>query len=550
MADIQEFHSAFYSSTNKQIQDTFILKYIDIKKTKRDRAKKPGSTRKKIALSYFVKVHHTDKFQMQVCQKTFLNILHVTKSRVQRVANRYTKSGQMPVERRGGARLGKYAEKRISVKRFIEKFKCTESHYCRGKSTRQYLSCGLSIKKIMEMYNNSHPSNLKVKRSFFRKIFTVHFNIGFGTPVTDACSRCIELTERMKNAKDNELKKDLMIEKRVHKLRSKAFYEILREEKQGMLTFSYDCQKNLVNPKIPDQVAYYSRQLYTYHFAVVKGTSHSALTKKNVFSFTWMEHEYQKSSNEIASAVFYLLSSTDMENITKTRLCADGCGGQNRNSVMVGMLVYFLGKIAPLSLKEIELVFPVRGHSFLPSDRVFGRIERKLKKMPIITNPNTYIELFEENAVVLKLENCHIRDWKKSVKECFKGVQSWHFKFSQCKRIVIEKQGKGNVTVRGEEYYRTDAGKSLPLWKRGKNISKMVLYNLPKGVPVKPHKVKDIHTLLKSHFGPEWKENRECDFFKHFVEECSNNANPVDASLGKENDNFCEYYEENIDLVI
>lgn len=46
-------------------------------------------------------------------------------------------------------------------------------------------------------------------------------------------------------------------------------------------------------------------------------------------------------------------------NITKIGLCAHGCKGQNINSVMVGTLVCFLGKIALAFLKEIKLIFSV-----------------------------------------------------------------------------------------------------------------------------------------------------------------------------------------------
>nr|CAI5831034.1 unnamed protein product [Callosobruchus analis] len=165
-------------------------------------------------------------------------------------------------------------------------------------------------------------------------------NIGFGTPATDV-------------------------------VLVKAFFNKLREESPTMITFSFDCQKNLVNPKVQDQIAYYSRQLYTYNFTVVKGSSHSKLNKENVTIYTWMEHEYRKGSNEIASAVFHTLSSCDLSAYSKIRLCADGCGGQNRNSTMIAMCVYFLKNIAPHNLKCIEIVFPIRSHSFLPSDRVF-----------------------------------------------------------------------------------------------------------------------------------------------------------------------------------
>lgn len=277
MSNIQEFHSKCYASKSKIEQDTFILKYIEIAKPKRNRVEKIGSSRKTVAVKYFVKIKGTNKFQIQVCQRAFLNILHISKDRVQRIARNYLNTGLLSKENRGGNKVPPiYSEKTLSVKQFIKKLKCTEVHYCRDQNNRQYLPCNLSIKALLNMYNNQVPDeSLKVKRTFFRNIFCKQYNIGFGTPATDVCSRCSELTERIKRENDVDAKKNLLIQKQVHKLKAKAFFNKLREESPDMITFSYDCQKNLVNPKIQDQIAYYSRQLYTYNFTVVKGSSHT-----------------------------------------------------------------------------------------------------------------------------------------------------------------------------------------------------------------------------------------------------------------------------------
>nr|CAI5868926.1 unnamed protein product [Callosobruchus analis] len=58
-------------------------------------------------------------------------------------------------------------------------------------------------------------------------------------------------------------------------------------------------------------------------------------------------------SNEIASAVFYVLE--------RVRLVADGCGGQNKNSTMVGMVQYWL-QYSPSHIKYLQLAYPVVGH--------------------------------------------------------------------------------------------------------------------------------------------------------------------------------------------
>lgn len=76
-----------------------------------------------------------------------------------------------------------------------------------------------------------------------------------------------------------------MVEKSIDKLRAKAFFDSLREERVGLKIISFDWQKNQAMPKIPDQFVYYSRQLYTYNFAAVSGTSHSPRSKENDFVY-------------------------------------------------------------------------------------------------------------------------------------------------------------------------------------------------------------------------------------------------------------------------
>lgn len=142
-----------------------------------------------------------------------------------------------------------------------------------------------------------------------------------------------------------------------------------------MLTLSFDCQKNQVLPKIPHQITYYSRQLYIYNFAVVLAVEGKKLNRDTVNLYTWNENEYKKGANEIYLhiAVYHSLNALDLNGIETLRLVADGCAAQNKNSIFIGMCCVWLCN-APGHIKNIELVFPVPGHSFLPADRVFGNI--------------------------------------------------------------------------------------------------------------------------------------------------------------------------------
>lgn len=256
------------------------------------------------------------------------------------------------------------------------------------------------------MYKEQAEGQFKnVKSSYFRKIFRTTFNIGFGSPRVDVCSTCLLYQEQIKHENNENKKKDLMIKKRVHSLRAKAFYSLLKEDKEDLLILSFDCQKNQPMPKVSDQITYYSRQLYLYNFTIVVGHSKSQLNSKNVFAYTWTEDLLPKASNEIASAVFHCLSTVvaEHEKAKTVRLVADGCSGQNKNTSVLGMACKYLIDHAPERLKTIEIVFPIVGHSFLPPDRVFAQIEKKIKKVETIPGPEGYLELFKEHATIFNL---------------------------------------------------------------------------------------------------------------------------------------------------
>lgn len=48
---------------------------------------------------------------------------------------------------------------------------------------------------------------------------------------------------------------------------------------------------------------------------------------------------------------------------------------------------------APPNIKNVELIYPVRGYSFIPLDRVFGMVEKKIRKVEDIANPDEYLDL-------------------------------------------------------------------------------------------------------------------------------------------------------------
>lgn len=208
--------------------------------------------------------------------------------------------------------------------------------------------------------------------------------MGYVSPRTDVCSTCLSLAERIKREKNERLRNDLLIEKRVHRLKYQTFYKTLKDTDEKLLIISYDCQKNIPLPKVPDQSTYYSRQIYVQNFTVVMGHSKSKMDKTNVTAYCWTENQFARDSDTISSCIFDALNSTDWSKYERVRLVSDGCAGQNKNSAIIAMISLWLYSYAPHHIKEVEIIYPVTGHSFLPPDRVFGNIEKEFRKPEVI----------------------------------------------------------------------------------------------------------------------------------------------------------------------
>lgn len=205
---------------------------------------------------------------------------------------------------------------------------------------------------------------------------------------------------RIKNSLQNQLTR--------HKKTAKAFFTLLKEQDPGLYIISFDMQKHLPLPKVPDEICYYSRQLYCYNLTVVSGVSSgkSALNKNKVSIYTWTENEMSKSSNEIASAVFHELDNKlnegEFETVNTVRLVADGCGGQNKNSIVLTVCLFWFNR-THTNITRMEIVYPITGHSFMPSDRVFGAIERDINKKDTIVRVEECHDSFSNHGTVKKL---------------------------------------------------------------------------------------------------------------------------------------------------
>ena len=503
---------AVLAKPKKEEQDKRLSFLMKVKSPRRRRVR--GETPKNNPTSITVNYHilRSGKEVIPVCANFFRKLFGIGVSRIMTIA-KGIQSGKGVQDKRGGDhKVGKFQAKRQKVTEFLSKLRAGESHYSRNKSKRLYLSSTLSIRKLFIMYNNSVPDNLKVKKSFFTKNFTTKFNLGFGTPASDTCSYCLRLHHEIKIAFDKINKQELITELRIHKIRAKQFHKLLKEEPYGSKTFVFDMQQVQVLPKLSIGEAYYSRKISHYSLCVT-----DVETKDPTF-YLWTEMQAGRGSEEVASVITNFLSSSQLDSSTTTiRLFADGCGGQNKNQHVMHALAFWLLKEAPPHVTEISVFFPVRGHSFLPADRVFGRVEKELMKIPEIFNPTDYEKVYRSvgNTRVLG------RDWVvKDYKELTQILKK-NYGISDLKRITLKKCGtedKRDVKIKTEVTYRfEDPSNSFrSMTKRGKRFFRDAKERNNLGLVnhISEEKREDVKKLLATRFGENWEEVDELQFFK------------------------------------
>ncbi|KAJ8881620.1 hypothetical protein PR048_018106 [Dryococelus australis] len=349
---------------------------------------------------------------VKVCRKAFLGVVNESRDRVQRLCQMYLQLGVTPPETRGGVRqVEKYELKRTAVKEFVKKCQPIQSHYCTGKNTaRQYLRSQLNVEKMWEMYLEKQICELNM--SFFKTIFNENFNISLDAPYTDKCSTCTSLEKKLNYEGDKTVKHYLQIDVLVHKKRVDTFYQKLREKSDSELVLTYDCQKNLILPKLSDQVFQYPQN------------------KNNKYIYVWTEDAYSKGSNQMSSSLHHRLNKLNLDEVTTIRLFSDGCGGQNKNQTIIGMLSHWMLSEAPKHLKDIVLLSPTVGNSYVLPDRVFVHLERYFRHESIIENPEKSLQVFNQFGTVTNLEKDYaVSDCKLYSQEIFKPPGKWHFQF-------------------------------------------------------------------------------------------------------------------------
>lgn len=526
--DRDEINDRFYSLNTKNEQDSYLQSLITLHKIARRRPM-DGVNPKPKSYSYTYRVSCSSG-AYSVCKKAFASIHGISENRIRRLYNLLSQ-GKSPIDMRGKQRPGNAKSDQVilMVCNHIESFPIKSSHY--SNRIVKYLSERLNVKLMHKLFLEKYPDMVnEVKYNFYYKVYKERYGFSFGRPQIDTCVTCEELGVKIKSVRLNDrAKRCAAAEKIVHIRRAKKFFKKLDEVKKTVkncddsAAICLDYMQNLELPHIPVQDVFYLRQLTVNVLSM-----HDLKTgKTNIY--VYHEGMAKKGPNEVVSFLNEYVESLPKE-ITKLYVFSDGCGGQVKNNTVVR---YLLSLTDRKRFSEINQFFPVRGHSYLPCDRDFSVIKRKIKTVDRTYTLHEYVEQIitssdKMNFMVTVPQTEDIYDFKswwkpfykkRTISESSRGRhvpkdQKVHFNISNFRHLTYNSQEKGTVYTRefidcvvehkfclssSVESPSAPPGKAYPSGKVPINVKKML--DLKKIAECLPHD-EDIQEFWKEIY--EW----------------------------------------------
>lgn len=514
--DIKLFRNNLSELSNKIDQDKFILTLLLIKNPERtDRHKSERKQRN--VIKYYIPNKVGDK--IPVCLKIFSQVTSFSPRRLNILCSKFLSTASSPKENRGGSRKTRNSDEvSTSIIEFISKLKCKKSHYARNDSSRSYLPPQWSVNFLFEQWKKKRICINKpiASRGKFHSIFTGNFNLGFGHPRQDVCSYCSELSVKIKTENDNEKKEELSNELKSHQIFSKIFSKTMLTVKPGSINVSFDMMQNQAIPKLSVTDTFYSRQIWLYNLTFVINFSNSEQSPENCHLYTWLESESARGPNEVCSILLHFLGILEdrvrkESSITVLNLFSDSCSAQNKNQFIVATLLYYMNTKNTI-FERINHIFPVRGHSYMPPDQVFGRIEKCLRKEEIIVSPHQYYDIFKKFTTVHVLNKDYVMyDIKNIVKTFMKPNV---IKTTEQKVFTYYK-GIKTVSVSSKYDNNPSTTQTISVLKRGTSLTVLDRKTiLPKVNYVKPPKQNDVKNLMRFFVIPEEAKEFYIDIFK------------------------------------
>ena len=325
-------------------------------------------------------------------------------------------------------------ERKDKVSQHIESFHLIDSHYCRAKTSKQYLEPSLNISKMYDLYKEKFVGvdDVPVKESYYRFIFNNEYNIDFHKPKTDRCDLCelyrakhdnkIELTPEQVSAQQEHLNEKLAM--REEKNRDKGSEEIL--------LVLFDLEKVVTLPKADISCFFSKRKLTVYNL--------TAICNKKGYCVMWSEVIAGKAGNDIASGFIAMMEKLveHYPNYSDIVVWSDSCVPQNINSHTSHAVIDFITRHQHID--SITMKYSVRGHGCVQEvDNMHKKIDDAMKVREFyfpLSFLRVLLQTDRKNPYhVIQMQEHHFKDYK----NCSKMLKYNKVKFFQVQQLRFER---------------------------------------------------------------------------------------------------------------
>lgn len=391
----------FWELGNWQCQSNFIISCVNLVKPKRSYV---NNSRKTITREFMLN-------GKRVCKNVFLATLGISNKRLDYVLRKKCSNNMCSPDKRGKMTSGNKTkvEHHELVINFLDVIPKYSSHYT--NSDKKYFSPDLSIPKLFDLYchwcRKEKKCSMIVSKNIFNKIFK-SYNIGIYVPRTDTCKTCDQFQVELGRSTIDENEKNLiLINKNSHHARATFVRDklntatALSKVTGSLLVFTFDMEKTQPFPKMNTSVVFYKRQMWMYNLGI--HTCHDS----QGYMCMWTENQGKRGANEVCSSIYKFINTIDHTKYEKILTFSDACGGQNRNKLVITFMMWICDNY---NFESWEHFFLESGHSYLPNDRDFAHIEKKMKKETCIYHPDQMFEIVQKSRVtqpykVIPMEN-------------------------------------------------------------------------------------------------------------------------------------------------
>lgn len=375
---------------------TFCINMVSKQEKKQETIAAGESSRRNLSYTYHLK---SGDVNFVVCKTMFLNTLGLNEWMVRNWLDSSNQVNGLPktkLKKIGSNEVATDEDQyEISPRRsvlmrydhlnvWIDSLAKMPSHYCRQKTNRLYLEGPFNSKiDIYSAYLQKCVED-SIGNPFSNSLFSTVMkkrNLSIFQPRKDVCDKCSSY--KVKQVSETDYQQHI---KEKDRAREELTKDTLDAQEYKKNVFTMDLQAVKLCPALNASALYYSMKLKVHNF-----TMYNLAHEHQCSNYWWDESEGELEASVFASLIIKHLTQNCIKESTAQNdiiLYSDGCGYQNRNSVLSNALLQFAIK----NNITIEQKFLVKGHTQMPCDSVHSKIEKVLKNKEIYL-PSDYCKL-------------------------------------------------------------------------------------------------------------------------------------------------------------